>query len=232
MLTHLRERWAQLGTWAQIGLILASLATVACLFFIPLPSPHTIRDWVGSTGPWAPLAYLVLMVLCTQFPFPRTVWTLTAGLMFNPLLGITLMFLGLALSATISVLIFRRVGGRWRPAEDGDDPRVGTLRELIEQRGWLAVLGLRLVPAVPFSLLNYACGLVRIPLPGFLFATVVGSAPNTVGLIIATNSLTSQHLDSGTRMLWLVASALLMLAGLAIASREAWLWRKLVGSRP
>src|SRR5699024_6915654 len=88
---------------------------------------------------------------------------LTAGLMFSPLLGITLMFLGLALSATISVLIFRRVGGRWGRAEDGDDPRVATLRELIEQRGWLAVLGLRLVPAVPFSLLNYACGLVRVP---------------------------------------------------------------------
>lgn len=228
MLTHLREHWSQLGARAQIGLVLATLALVACLFFIPLPSPHAIRDWVGSTGPWAPLAYLVLMVLCTQFPFPRTVWTLTAGLMFNPLLGITLMFLGLALSATISVLIFRRVGGRWQPAEGGDDPRVRTLRQLIEQRGWLAVLGLRLVPAVPFSLLNYACGLARVPLPGFLFATVVGSAPNTVGLIIATNSLTSQHLDSGARTLWLMASALLMLAGLAIASREAWLWRKLV----
>ena len=136
MLTHVRERWAQLGTRAQIGLVLAALAVLACLFFIPLPSPHTIRDWVGSTGPWAPLAYLVSMVLCTQFPFPRTVWTLTAGLMFSPLLGITLMFLGLALSATISVLIFRRVGGRWGRAEDGDDPRVATLREVNEQRRW------------------------------------------------------------------------------------------------
>ena len=68
VLTHVRERWAQLGTRAQIGLVLAALAVLACLFFIPLPSPHTIRDWVGSTGPWAPLAYLVSMVLCTQFP--------------------------------------------------------------------------------------------------------------------------------------------------------------------
>lgn len=228
MLTQLRRRWTQLSTRAKLGLILAALAILACLFFIPLPSPNTIREWVESTGPWAPVVYLVAMVACTQLPFPRTVWTLTAGLLFSPLLGIGLTFLGLALSATLSLFIFHRVGDRWISPKEGDDAQLAVLQELIEKRGWLAVLGLRLVPAIPFSLLNYACGLARMPLPGFLFATVVGSAPNTIGLIIATNSLTAPHVDAGSRALWLGVSALLMLAGLAIASREAWLWRRLV----
>ena len=124
MLTQLRRRWTRLSTRAKFGLILAALAILACLFFIPLPSPNTIREWVESTGPWAPVVYLAAMVACTQLPFPRTVWTLTAGLLFSPLLGIGLMFLGLALSATLSLFIFHRVGDRWISPKEGDDAQL------------------------------------------------------------------------------------------------------------
>jgi len=70
------------------GAVMVTLVAVALL--VPLPSAVELRDWSTSMGPWFPLAFLAAHIVVTVLPFPRTAFTLAAGLLFGPLLGITL----------------------------------------------------------------------------------------------------------------------------------------------
>ena len=221
----LRRIWA-LPAKAKIliGLVLAFLA---CLPLIPLPSAEYIRQSVSSLGPWAPIGYLVGMVAFTQLPFPRTVWTIAAGLLFGSLLGSALALVGLATSALVSLILVRAFGKPWVDQKSEGDPRLELLGQIVAQRGWIAVLGLRMVPAVPFSPLNYACGLSTIPVVPYLLATILGSAPNTVATVMATDALAT-----GGNLWILLLSAVVVLIGLGLTAREFIQWQAVLKRTP
>lgn len=206
-------RWRKL---TAVGLVLALLLAVTVV--VPLPDADMVRGTVSATGVWAPLTWLVLMVACTQLPFPRTVWTISAGALFGALSGCLLALAGLAMSATVSLLLVRRLGARAvaRTSDPDRHARLAVVQDLLSTRGWVSVLALRMIPVVPFSLLNYACAVTRIPLARFLAATVLGSAPNTVATVLATDTL----LGGGSP--WVLAvSGAVVLAGALLAVREA-----------
>ena len=61
---------------------------VALAAWLPLPTPVQLRDWAESVGPWFPLAFLLAHIVVTVVPVPRTAFTLAAGLLFGPALGV------------------------------------------------------------------------------------------------------------------------------------------------
>ena len=70
------------------GALIAGLIAMALL--VPLPTAVQMRDWASSVGPWFPLVFLAAHIVVTVLPFPRTAFTLAAGLLFGPVLGVTL----------------------------------------------------------------------------------------------------------------------------------------------
>jgi MYXO-CTERM domain-containing protein len=54
---------------------------------------------------------------------------------------------------------------------------------VLARRGFVAVLGLRLVPLVPFTVLNYAAGLSAVRWSHYIAATALGIVPGTVALV-------------------------------------------------
>ena len=68
----------------------AIVILVAVALLVPLPTAVQLRDWATSVGPWFPLAFLAAHIVVTVFPFPRTAFTLAAGLLFGPLLGVAI----------------------------------------------------------------------------------------------------------------------------------------------
>ena len=53
------------------------------------------------------------------------------------------------------------------------------LERLVHRGGAPFLLGVRLIPIMPFSLMGYVCGAARIPLWRFTWTTAVGYAPLT-----------------------------------------------------
>ena len=171
---------------AATGAVVAILVAVALL--VRLPSAVQLRDWSLSMGPWLPLAFLAAHIVVTVFPFPRTAFTLAAGLLFGPVLGVTLAVVASTASAVIALELVRATG--WQLSHLVRHQSVEKADARLRERGWVAVLSLRLIPAVPFAPLNYAVGASAVPLLPYTLATIVGVLPGTAAVVILGDALT------------------------------------------
>lgn len=168
------------------GAVMVIVVAVALL--VPLPSAVELRDWSTSMGPWFPLAFLATHIVVTVLPFPRTAFTLAAGLLFGPLLGITLAVSASTVSAMIALLLVRAAG--WQLGRLVRHQAVERLDTRLRERGWVAVISLRLIPVVPFAPLNYAAGASGVRLLPYALATVAGLFPGTAAVVILGDALT------------------------------------------
>lgn len=171
---------------AGVLLVVAAVVAVA----LPVPTPLQMRTWAQSVGVIAPVLFLFGHTVITMAPIPRTVFTLAAGLLFGPVLGVGLSLLATTLSAALTFAAVRWLG---RPLVT---PRLGRslLRAVdarLRRRGWLAVASLRLIPAVPFAVLNYCSAVSSIPFRHFLIGTV-GIVPGSVAVVVLGDALTGR----------------------------------------
>ncbi len=168
------------------GAVMAGLVAVALL--VRLPSAVQLRDWSMSMGPWLPLVFLGAHIVVTVLPFPRTAFTLAAGLLFGPLLGVTLAVVASTASAVLALLLVRAAG--WQLNRLVRHQAVDALDTRLRDRGWVAVVSLRLIPAVPFAPLNYAVGASAVRVLPYTLATVAGLLPGTAAVVILGDALT------------------------------------------
>lgn len=166
----------------------AVAAVVAVVLLVPLPTAVQLRDWAVSVGPWFPLAFLGAQVVVTVLPFPRTAFTLAAGLLFGPALGVVIAVAASTVSALLALLAVRGLG--WQLNKLVSHPTVEAVDARLCERGWPAVLSLRLIPVVPFSVLNYGAGASSVRVLPYLLATVAGLLPGTAAVVILGDALT------------------------------------------
>lgn len=179
---------SQLPPRRLFAIVTAIVILVAIALLVPLPTAVQLRDWATSVGPWFPLAFLAAHILVTVFPFPRTAFTLAAGLLFGPALGVAIAVAASTVSAVISVIAVRALG--WQLDRLVPHPKVKSLDARLRRRGWPAILSMRLIPAVPFSVLNYAAGASAVRLTPYTLATLVGLVPGTAAVVVLGDALT------------------------------------------
>ena len=134
----------------------------------------TLRD----LGIWAPVGFIALYAVGTILFFSGAVLSLAGGALFGPVWGTLWNLIGATLGATIAFLLARSVAGPWVVRRLG-----GRLRRLVDgvsSEGWRFVALMRLVPLVPFNLLNYALGLTAISLPAYVLASFVCMLPGAI----------------------------------------------------
>ena len=152
-------------------------------------NPAIVQDSVRGAGVWAPALFVVLQVLITVPPVPRTIFTLAAGLLFGSVLGVVIAISATALGAVLAFWLVRLTGGAFMERFADRGPVVWT-RQRLDRSGLLAVTSLRLIPALPFSVLNYAAGLSGVRFTPFLLGTVLGTAPGTIALVVLGDAVT------------------------------------------
>lgn len=185
------SRRALLGRVAASVLIVAALVVAAAT--IPVPSLEQMRAWAVSVGPLFPFAFLAAHALVTIAPVPRTLFTVSAGVLFGPVTGLAVSVSATTVSAVLALLLVRAVGrdvvaARW------DHRWLRAVDARLARRGWLAVGSLRLIAPVPFAVVNYSAGLSSVPVVPYTLATFVGVVPGTVGVVLLGNALAG-HAD-------------------------------------
>ncbi|WP_018017046.1 TVP38/TMEM64 family protein [Corynebacterium capitovis] len=175
--------------WRVIALIVVGVAFLVAWRSLEIPSLSSLRQWSAHAGEWFPLLFWMLYVLVTQFPVPRTLLTISAGVLFGGVWGAVLAITATTASAVVSLLVVRGLLRDWI-APRLTHPAVELVNRHLEQRGWLAVASLRMIAVVPFSIMNYTAALTRVPVLPFAAATFAGSLPGTVGTVFFGDTLT------------------------------------------
>lgn len=179
---------AQIGTKRAALTAAVALAIIAAVLLVPMPTAVELRDWAQSVGPWFPLAFLGAHIVVTVLPFPRTAFTLSAGLLFGPAIGVAIAVTASTVSAVIALFLVR--AGGWQLGRLVPHPGVDALDARLRERGWPVVLSLRMIPAVPFSVLNYSVGASAVGVTPYVLATLVGLLPGTSAVVILGDAMT------------------------------------------
>ena len=169
------------------------------------------------------LAYIVVVTLSLP---GAVVLTLAGGLMFGPWIGTALAVLGASIGACLLFLVARSA---LAPLVAG---RVGGLVELLrpglERDGFFYLLTIRLIPVLPFWLVNLAPALVGMPFGAYAAATAIGIIPGTA-VFAGIGAGLGDVLAAGGRPdlgVILAPGVLLPLLGLAALSLLGVWWRK------
>ncbi len=187
-------------------------------------------DRVGSAW-WGVLAYLGVYLARPLVLFPATLLTVAGGLIFGPAVGILVVVLGANASAMVAYAVGRLVTKRPAidPSAGAMATPVGASRlasrwaERMRTNSFESILVMRLL-FLPYDLVNYSAGLLRIAWMPFLAATAIGSLPGTVSFVLLGASL--ERVDQGIDGLDPVALVIsvVLVAGSIVASR--WLRRR------
>lgn len=204
------------GTRTRWLLVLALVvAAVVVALVVGLPSPFAVRDWAQGMGPLAPLVFLVAHAVVTTTPLPRTAFTLSAGLMFGPWVGLALCVVASSMSAMAGFAISRRLGGY--AVERLGQGRVARLERRLSGRGLLTVTSARLLPALPFAPLNYMFGVTSVHWAPFGLGTFVGLVPGTAAIVLLGDAVTGGA--SPTMLAIFFVSGAMGVVGVLLAAR-------------
>jgi uncharacterized membrane protein YdjX (TVP38/TMEM64 family)/rhodanese-related sulfurtransferase len=140
--------------------------------------PASIEDAIHNLGLWGPVAHVVLFALGTVVFVPGMLFGLAGGALFGPLWGTLLNLAGATLGATAAFLVARYVAADLVRRKSGT--RLERLIKGVEAEGWRFVAFTRLVPLIPFNLLNYALGLTRIPIVAYILASLFCMTPGAL----------------------------------------------------
>jgi uncharacterized membrane protein YdjX (TVP38/TMEM64 family) len=186
-----------------------------------------LRTWV-QTEPLATAAgYLAVYILAVAASFPGAVWiTVAGGLLFGTALGAVLAVCGSTIGAialffiartALGPLLARRVRGLLARVEPG-----------LRRDGFSYVLALRLIPVVPFWLINLAAALSGVRLWHFALATFIGVIPAATIVASIGAGIGGVLAQGRTPDLSVIFSppVLLPLLGLAVLSLLPVAWRR------
>ncbi|RJS93118.1 TVP38/TMEM64 family protein [Salinisphaera sp. Q1T1-3] len=134
-------------------------------------------------NPIAPLVYIIIYALRPLTFFPAMWLTIAGGSLFGFVPGLIFGLLGENASAQTAYLLARF----FRTDMDGDgesdrNPKIAAFRRLLTEQAFPTVLVLR-ASFLPFDLVNYACGLLRVPWPSYTAGSVIGMLPPMITFV-------------------------------------------------
>lgn len=134
------------------------------------------------------LVFVLIYVVQTTLALPgATILSLAAGAVFGPWLGTIYAVSAATCGAVLSFLVSRHLVRDVVLQHFGH--RLEPINLELERRGFSYLLFLRLVPLVPFFLINLAAGLTRLPLRTFTLGTFLGIIPGGFVYVNAGASL-------------------------------------------
>jgi uncharacterized membrane protein YdjX (TVP38/TMEM64 family) len=159
--------------WKRIGLAVAALAAVAVLLVLGRRLGHYVpafRDWVAGLGVWGPVVFILGYAAAAVAFVPGAPLTLAAGAAFGLVRGTIYAWIGATLGASAAFLVARYAARSWVERRLEELPRLRAVDRAVGREGGKIVALLRLSPAFPFNLLNYALGLTDVRFPAYLLA--------------------------------------------------------------
>ena len=134
--------------------------------------------------------------------------TLLGGFLFGNLLGVTLVSFASSIGATFAFLISRYFFGDFFRSKFAKFYK--EVNEGIEKDGVIYLLSLRLIPIIPFLIINLTFGLTRMRASLFYIISQIGMLPATLVYVNAGTQLSSIENPSDILSLKMILSFCLL----------------------
>ena len=193
-----------------LGLIALGALTLLPAFVFSGTTSQSVQSLITSFGVFAPIVYIAAFVLLPVVFFPVAVLAVAGGLLFGLGLGSLYTLIGATINCTLMFLLSRSVGRIKIQAlvEQRVNPVwQQRLKQSGGRRGFFLLIILRLIPAVPYGLINYAFGLTEMRFLPYLLASVIGIIPGTLVFI----NLGDKALDVTSPSFWLAVGLIIAL---------------------
>lgn len=142
-------------------------------------TPAALRDFIQSFGSFAVLVYILAYALNTISILPPiAALSLTAGLAFGALWGALYLMAGAIIGTSATFMISRYFGRSL--IERMLKGKFKDLDGKLANNGFMTILFFRVIPLVPYEVLNYAGGLSRIKFKDYFLATFLGLIPGVI----------------------------------------------------
>lgn len=210
------------STVRTVSTLAAACAALMLLYWLVFSgiTAEDIRGVLQRYGSAAPAVYILLFAVLPAFFFPVAVLALAGGLMFGLIWGSVYTFIGAMINCALMFIAARYAGResvqrliRQRLPESWRQ-RLGMARG---REGFLLLIVLRLIPAVPYNLINYAFGLTDMPLGAYMLGSAIGIIPGTLAFI----NIGDKAADVASPSFWLaIALMALLLAATALLGKR------------
>ena len=198
--------------------------------FSSLRSHHDeLVGFVGANALSASLIFIGVYALAVALSVPgAALLTITGGLLFGVVWGVVLVVIGatagailvfLAARTALGDILYERAGPWIRKLEDG-----------FRADAFNYLLTLRLIPIVPFWLVNLVPAFFGVSLPVFAIATVIGIVPGTIVFVSVGNGLGATLEDPDLSIIF-DPVFLLPILGLAALSLLPVVYKRVVARR-
>lgn len=164
LLSQLEYRQSTLGFLVGAILLVAFLAS-GIREEVSLENLHRLGE-----NPWTPALIIIAMTGAWMFALPASAFFFIAPLLFPPVVATAIICAGSALGTLAGYLVARFVGGPW--IERFRNHRITRL--LHHHSSFATLFAIRVFPSSPHGWINYAAGLLKLPIATFLIATLLG----------------------------------------------------------
>lgn len=166
------------------GAILAILFIAFITYFIEKSFSFRINElenYIGSFGPWVPLLLLIMIIVTSSLGFISAVPVALTALLLNSYLAFFISIIGLTIGAAFSFFLARYIARDYIKRRFIKNIRIlNEYDERIKEKGFLTILFLRLIPLIPYELINIAGGLSQIKFRSFILSTSIGVIPGAI----------------------------------------------------
>ena len=176
--------------WALRLLPLAAVAGLAVAFFALGWNRYLSMDMLREHGLnlqayardhwWIALAgFIGVYALATASTIPGPVFlTLLGGMMFGPYVGALAQSTGATIGSVVIYCVYHTSIGTWLRAKFAADAGfMDRLAKGIDRNAFTTLFTLRVIPSVPFVLVNATAGMMAVPLRPYVIATFIGLLP-------------------------------------------------------
>lgn len=207
-----KNRTSTLGKAGALVIFLVAIVIVALT--VEIPSVDEIHALTESAGTLGAVIFVAAYAILTLTPAPKGVISIAAGVAWGFWVGTALVLVGAVLGAILAFWLGRFLG---RDAvEQYTGGRVRAVDEMLQRRGLLSVIALRLIPLVPFTVINYAAGLTAVRVRDYILGTAIGIIPGTMAFVAV--GAYGAELNGGF-FIALGALGLLAIGGTIVAAR-------------
>jgi uncharacterized membrane protein YdjX (TVP38/TMEM64 family) len=190
-----------------------------------LPSPGEARDFGERLGGFAAAAYVPLFVVANLL-IPWPVLAGAGGLLFGTAAGTPLALAGVTLAALTQMWIARFLAGEHVGALL--PRRTRSVEDFLARNGAIAVMESRIVPLLPYGLVNYSAGVIHLRFRDMAAGTAVGAAPKVFAYTALGGSLTD--LTSPEAIVAVAVLVILALGGALFVRRQIGVERRAVSA--